>query len=205
MHVEQTSNQVSERRWEWAIWLVGSDDELDEVEKVVYHLHPTFSQPVVEVSDRDTSFRFETSGWGTFVIKVQVIKKDGDEVMMRHRLRFARTEPTVFVSATAAEEKEVEEVKEIMKGLHIGVSTSLDVAWDEDPLSEARQRIDLAKAVILINGTEPSRWVFEEIEAAKALGKPIVSIGPNNFYKASKAMEIGSPVELGDVISKLPE
>lgn len=205
MQVEQSSTQLSDTRWQWAVWLGGSDQELDGVEKVVYHLHHTFSNPVVEVSNRESSFRLEASGWGTFVIRVQVIGKDGEEQMMRHRLRFSRTEPTVFVAATSAEEKEVEEVKEIMKGLQIGVSTSLDVAADEDPLSEARQRIDRAKAVILINGAEPSRWVFEEIETAKALGKPIVSIGPNTFYQASEAMQIGSAVELGDVMGKLPE
>ena len=46
---------------------------------------------------------------------------------------------------------------------------------------------------------------MEEIRTATAMGKPIVSIGPNRFYEASNATQISSPSELGDVLGKLPE
>ena len=92
MRIEQTSEQVGETRWKWAIWLEGSDAELDAVQKVVYHLHPTFANPVVERSQRAANFRLDSSGWGTFVVKLEVHKKDGATEYMRHRLRFSRTE-----------------------------------------------------------------------------------------------------------------
>jgi len=205
MRIEQTSKQIGESQWKWSVWLEGSQAELDAVKHVTYHLHPTFEKPVVKRSKRKTKFRLNRSGWGTFVIKIEVRKKDGSTDWMRHRLRFSQTEPRVFVSAAASEESEIDAVKGVMQNLDIGVSSAKDVPAGEDLSSTIRENIDQSQALIVINGPTPSRWVLQEVETAKALGKPIISIGSNTFYDTGEATQIASMAELEGAMSKLPE
>jgi transcription initiation factor IIF auxiliary subunit len=72
--------------WRWWVLLSGTESELDTVDHVVYTLHPTFPQPVRTVSDRSTSFRLETAGWGTFTIYAKVVGKDGRNEHLEHEL-----------------------------------------------------------------------------------------------------------------------
>jgi len=43
-----------------------------KIEKVVYHLHPTFKNPTRVVSTSENDFLLKTNGWGEFVIKAEV-------------------------------------------------------------------------------------------------------------------------------------
>jgi hypothetical protein len=205
MHIKQTSVQVSESKWTWSVWIEGSDAELNTVQSVTYHLHPTFVNPTVERSNREDKFRLDAGGWGTFVLRAELHKKGGSTDSMRHRLRFSRSEPKTFVSAASTDEAAIDDVKEAVKGMFIGVTSAQDVSPEDDLSSSIREQIDHAKALILINGSLPSRWVMQEIETAKELGKPIISVGQNAFYDTSDALKINSLGELEGVISKLPE
>ena len=54
---------------------VDSEDILDKIERVVYHLHPTFPQPDREVKDRKVRFALSTRAWGEFNLSADVYFK----------------------------------------------------------------------------------------------------------------------------------
>jgi len=58
----------------------GSPEQLDAVESVEYTLHPTFPKPVRLVQERSTKFRLESSGWGSFLLRANLARKDGSVV-----------------------------------------------------------------------------------------------------------------------------
>ena len=84
--IEQEASYEGADRWKWSVWLEGPATELDSLDHVTYILHPTFYQPVREVSDRRTKFRLDTSGWGTFTIHAKAKYKDGREIVLDHDL-----------------------------------------------------------------------------------------------------------------------
>lgn len=86
VRIRQASEYQWENWWEWWIWLDGTTEELDQVDRVVYTLHPTFPNPVRTVSDRSTNFLLKTSGWGEFRIYAKVAKKAGGTVRLVHDL-----------------------------------------------------------------------------------------------------------------------
>jgi transcription initiation factor IIF auxiliary subunit len=63
--------------WKWSVWLEGSKGLLSEVESVTWHLHPTFPKPVQKLTNQEQSFRLDSSGWGTFWIRAEVVFQDG--------------------------------------------------------------------------------------------------------------------------------
>jgi hypothetical protein len=205
VRIQQTSEEISETQWKWSLWLEGSDEELQSVQEVVYHLHPTFTQSVVTRSNRESKFRIDANGWGTFVVKIEVLKTDGTTEQILHRLRFSRSEPQIFISGSASDEPAIKAVKQVAQNLQMGAICSQDVPVSEDLESTIREQIDRSNAFILINGSTPSRWVMAEVQMARALGKPIVSIGENVFYDTSDSQQIDSIDELQDVIDKLRE
>jgi transcription initiation factor IIF auxiliary subunit len=73
--------------WTWAVWVEGSEDALDKVDSVEWTLHPTFSNPIRKVHNRQEKFRLVTGGWGEFQIRARVEMKDGKTVNLRHDLR----------------------------------------------------------------------------------------------------------------------
>lgn len=64
-----------ERRAVRVILDADSEDLLDEVERVVYHLHPTFANPDREVTDRAKRFEISTRAWGEFNLSADVYFK----------------------------------------------------------------------------------------------------------------------------------
>ncbi len=94
LSIQQDQTYVGHDRWKWSIWVDGSPDDLDQIDHVVYILHPSFHKPVREVSDRNTKFRLDTSGWGTFPIHAKAVRKDGREVTLQHDLVLAYPDGT---------------------------------------------------------------------------------------------------------------
>jgi transcription initiation factor IIF auxiliary subunit len=72
--------------WTWSVWIEGAPDALDRVEKVTWHLHPTFPQPVRTLTNRAEKFLLKTAGWGTFMIRAEVTLKTGEVLKLRHEL-----------------------------------------------------------------------------------------------------------------------
>ncbi|MBI1371987.1 MAG: hypothetical protein GC159_04400 [Phycisphaera sp.] len=75
--------------WEWSLKLNGSMTDLADVQQVTYHLHPTFPQPNVVVTDAPRNgFAFTTNGWGTFAVGATVLFRDGTTQRLTHQLKF---------------------------------------------------------------------------------------------------------------------
>ena len=86
IRIEQDFKYQGEDYWDWWIWIEGPPEELDQIDRVIYILHPTFPSPVREVKDRSTKFRMKTAGWGEFQIRATVKHKSGRETPLTHNL-----------------------------------------------------------------------------------------------------------------------
>jgi hypothetical protein len=58
---------------------------LDEVEKVIYHLHPTFRDPDRTVTDRRSNFAIGTAAWGEFNMTAEVFLRSGKPKLVIER------------------------------------------------------------------------------------------------------------------------
>lgn len=86
MRIEQDQQYEGEDWWKWSVWIEGSAPELAEVEKVIWRLHPTFSDPVRERTDPADGFRLSTAGWGTFRVTADVQMRNGTINKLQHDL-----------------------------------------------------------------------------------------------------------------------
>ncbi len=109
LEIKQSSEQLGPSHWKWAVWLSGENKTLDQVKRVEYLLHSTFSPPTVQVTDRSSSFRLDGSGWGGFLIRAQVDMEDGSHRRLEHDLTLTdemQTEsrmPKVAISYAASD------------------------------------------------------------------------------------------------------
>lgn len=55
------------------------------VDKLVYHLHPSFPDPERETTERANSFEMTTYGWGQFNLSADVHFTDGSEPLKLFR------------------------------------------------------------------------------------------------------------------------
>ncbi|MFE7528955.1 protein kinase [Kitasatospora sp. NPDC057542] len=58
------------------VYLDGTASDLDQVTKVIYHLHPTFPEPHRVITDRSTNFALEMSAWGRFTLTADIFTAD---------------------------------------------------------------------------------------------------------------------------------
>jgi transcription initiation factor IIF auxiliary subunit len=86
LEIRQWEHYEEDDWWNWAVWVDGSDESLDQVEYVEWTLHPTFPHPIRKVTNRAEKFRLETAGWGGFPIIARVQTKDGNSFRLRHHL-----------------------------------------------------------------------------------------------------------------------
>lgn len=86
-----TAQLASDNRWDWTVFIMGSEEDMDRVQCVEYTLHPSFPDPVRTVCERGKglhAFPLSTNGWGTFRIQIRVLLKEGDPVVLSHQLKF---------------------------------------------------------------------------------------------------------------------
>lgn len=84
MEIKQDERYTGDDWWEWSVWLEGPD--VEQVDKVVWQLHPSFPEPEREEADPKTNFRLATAGWGTFPVRAKVFMKDGSVRTLAHEL-----------------------------------------------------------------------------------------------------------------------
>lgn len=91
---KNTSRYMGEGRWDWSVFIVSDDKNLEEVKCVEYTLHPTFPKPVRMICNRGSTpgrgFFLNSNGWGTFNVGIKVIFKDGDVRYLKHQLSFLK-------------------------------------------------------------------------------------------------------------------
>jgi len=86
---ETCPGQKNENEWTLEMRFEQAEDAA-LVQKVEYHLHQTFRQPVEEV--HEAPFRITRKGWGTFKVKALAHLKDGRVLELEHDLVFGKPE-----------------------------------------------------------------------------------------------------------------
>src|SRR5215216_5304556 len=61
----------------WCVFLEGDRNLINSIRMVEYVLHPTFPNPVREISDRTHCFVLQSEAWGTFDIDISVFFENG--------------------------------------------------------------------------------------------------------------------------------
>ena len=199
MKINQTSKRKNDRLWSWSISLAASNEELDQVDKVIYHLHPTFRKSEVVKTNRSRNFRLDASGWGTFVVRIEIFYNDGNTEELRHRLKFDHERPKVFLSYPGAG-SETDEVVQTLKNeaerLGWDITSAEEINLGEDWDYALNKQIDDAQLYVLVGDETPSRYVMEEIRTARELGKPVIALDKDNLYGRIENQQVTSGDEL---------
>ena len=91
----QDSTYKGQGWWSWSVWMVATEEALNQVEYVEYTLHSSFLNPVRRIDNRFSNFRLDEEGWGGFTLYVRVQLKDGEQVMLNYELRLMNSEDEV--------------------------------------------------------------------------------------------------------------
>lgn len=91
--VNDSQETPGKKGWyDWSIYLEVEPSIMEMIDKVWYHLHQTFPQPHILVDERTKGFRLKGTGWGEFIVMVDIILKEGGQIISkRHYLRLDRS------------------------------------------------------------------------------------------------------------------
>lgn len=84
-HPDGARANGNERYHRVRVFLDGTVGDLDQVTKVVYHLHPTFPEPDRVITNRATNFALETSAWGMFTLTADIFTTDRQDPLRLER------------------------------------------------------------------------------------------------------------------------
>ncbi|KIU51789.1 MULTISPECIES: pYEATS domain-containing protein [Bradyrhizobium] len=188
--IAQDFEYVGKDYWRWHAWIESGNTELDKVKEVVWILHPSFRQPRVVSKDRADKFRLSTAGWGTFVLRAEVMLSDAKKVLLKHNVELEYPDsdvpagqskasdlkeqpPTVFLSYSAQDSRVAAKLRAGLEdaGVKILDQTRLEpgAPWSDT----LRRMIEQSDGVVgLVSEGEVSPWVNTEIQAAAASAKP---------------------------------
>ena len=194
--IAQDFEYVGNDYWRWSAWIEAASDELDAVKKVVWILHPTFKRPQVVATQRSDKFRLNTAGWGTFLLKAEVVLKDGHKQVLKHNLRLEyqdasadspptrsgadapeRRTPTIYLSYSTQDARVAAKLRAGFETIGFAVLDQTQVGPGEPWSETVRRMMTKSDAVVgLICEDETSPWVSDEIKAALALSKPALAL-----------------------------
>jgi hypothetical protein len=86
--ISQKQSHQQGTTYEWSLELVAYDETIERIDFVKYYLHPTFENPTRIIRDRDTRFRLNSIGWGTFSVEIEIHFIDGTVGHTDHELTF---------------------------------------------------------------------------------------------------------------------
>jgi transcription initiation factor IIF auxiliary subunit len=95
LEVANSSRYVGKGRWNWTVYINAPEEILRRIERVEYHLHPTFPNPIRIVDtlgDPRYPWGYSTNGWGIFQISVKIIYLNGRITELPHMLKFESLE-----------------------------------------------------------------------------------------------------------------
>ncbi len=197
-------------RWDWSVWIDGSEVELDQVESVEWVLHPTFPRPVVLVKERQSKFRLDSSGWGDFEINAHVTTKDGHQQHLRHWLRLPEsddesTEPTsdqksaVFISSSVADAEWENAVHDALALRGFDVLTSSDVPAGVSAETAISSTLDKASLVVAIFSDKSGPWTTREVMTAMDKDVSVVPFVVGDHPKILPELRGIQPVRVSDL------
>jgi hypothetical protein len=180
IQVKQDSNYRGNSWWNWSVWLDGTDEELGQIEYVEYTLHPTFPQPVHRIANLETGFQLKTSGWGSFMISLEIKYKDGGSKKLTHWLMLNypnKKEPmeakqvVVYITTGIADISFARALRKELRN-HGVKAVMLDDQLAGLPFEESLNSLleGVTHAVIIIS-KNASPWTANEIEVINAVKK----------------------------------
>jgi transcription initiation factor IIF auxiliary subunit len=72
------------------VFLDGDTKLINSIDLIEYVLHPTFPNPVREITDQAHCFALQSEAWGTFGIEVRVFFKDGQVQEVEYPLKLKK-------------------------------------------------------------------------------------------------------------------
>jgi len=69
-------------------WISGRQEDLNRIEKVIYYLHHTFSDPIHQNTDSESNYLETFTVWGQFWLRAKIIFKDGQEIELNRYTSF---------------------------------------------------------------------------------------------------------------------
>ncbi len=85
--LENSSEFVGGGRYNWTVYVVAEEPVLNEIDHVVYILHPSFTEPKRTIDTPENNFSLSASGRGEFLITAKIVFKSGEVVPIEHWLR----------------------------------------------------------------------------------------------------------------------
>jgi hypothetical protein len=220
--IEQDFKYVGEDYWRWWAWIEADGAELDKVKEVIWLLHPSFKQSRVVATKRSDNFRLATAGWGTFLLRAEVVLADEQKWLLKHNLRLEYPEPrarapvsrqpTIYLSYSQQDSRVAGQLRAGLEnaGLKVLDQTSLG---ENEPWSGALGRMMAqSDAVVgLVGEDEISPWVNAEIKTAAASSKPIFVLLPAGASSVGLPQEVQiiavdmnriDPMEIAGILNK---
>lgn len=87
IRLENSSESVGGRGYRWTVYVVAEEPVLNEIDHVVYILHPSFTEPKRIIDTPENNFSLSASGRGEFLITAKIVFKSGEVVPIEHWLR----------------------------------------------------------------------------------------------------------------------
>ena len=196
--IAQDFEYVGNDYWRWRAWIEAEDAELDQVKEVVWILHPSFKQDRFVATKKSSKFRLQTAGWGTFLLRAEVVLKDGEKRLLKHNLQLeypesseaepprrstAATKPsgsqTVYLSYSTQDSRVAAKLREGLESAGLKVLDQTQLAPGEPWNDALRRMMAQSHAVVgLVGEEEISPWVSGEIKTAVASSKPALVLLP---------------------------
>ena len=121
--VRQDFNYESKHWWSWWVWIDAKQEDLDDIDHVVYQLSHNGEIELNKVADRRTKFMLESGGDTPLPILATLILKDRTEIPVTHQLRLdenieVRTEPPL-PPATQSKLQLIDEARTVLRGKYV--------------------------------------------------------------------------------------
>jgi transcription initiation factor IIF auxiliary subunit len=190
--VQQSSDYQGNDWWKWAVWLEGTDAELDKVRSVTYYLHPTFHDRIRTTETRKDGFKLKSAGWGEFNIRIEVLYKKGNTKHLKHYLELHYPEATrnvkhknsstndrnmkIFLSCSVADSLVARELADNLRQQKIFVDDIANLPAGESWELLIRDQLKSSNAVVALISDNTSGWVSKEIEVAESLNIPVLKV-----------------------------
>jgi len=212
--IDQSAQPAGKGRWDWSVWVDGPDAELDQVDSVEWILQPTFTPSAVLVTDRESKFKLDNSGWGEFEISALVRVKSGSQQHLKHRLRLAGTEDapeaapdenaSVFISAGISDGMWEDAVRQALTSHGVNVYTASDLPPSVPVEAAISSILDQASVIVGIFSARPAPWAEHEVKQALQKDVPVIplTVGPDaKVPPALRGRQAVHLQKLGDVDS----
>lgn len=216
LRLRQSAKPKTDRKdyWDWAVWLDGPEELLDEVERVDYRLHPTFPRPNRSSTSARNRFRISSYGWGEFLLYATVHFKDGRSVTLEHWLKLRDSErpsgapvKRVYLSHTAGDKRRADVARTSLEAAGIEVRTSDDLPSGVPWKMALSNVISSSDAVVVLAPEDESRAVETDIAIAQDLKRTVIPVvlggRPSSLpteMDSIQQIQLKDPTELGDAI-----